>query len=213
MRDSEKFWDKVAKRYAAKTIPDMDAYERKLELAQEVLKPEMRVVEIGCGTGSTAIRLAPYVNRIEAIDVSSAMLRVAKERAAEAEVQNVEFLHASFENLNVDAGRYDAVLAHSILHLVPELDARLADIAQWLRPGGVFISNTACIAEVNPIIRCLLPIASVFGLVPPLNVFRRSTLRKKIEAAGFEINFDWPLKHGLFLIATRSPTPAEDLGR
>ena len=212
MRDSEKFWDNVAKRYAAKTIADIDAYERKLELAQEVLEPNMCVLEIGCGTGSTAIRLSPYVNRIDAIDVSSAMLRIAKERAEDAEVRNVEFLHSSFEKHNVDAGRYDAVLAHSILHLIPELDARLADIAQWLRPGGVFISNTTCIAEVNPIVRSLLPFGNVLGLVPPLNIFDRASLRAKIEAAGFEINFDWPLRHGLFLIATKSPTHAGDVG-
>ena len=212
MRESEKFWDKVAKRYAAKPIADLDAYERKLELARGVLEPDMCVVEIGCGTGSTAIQLSPHVSRIDAIDVSSAMLRIAKERAEEAGSRNVEFIQSSFEKFNVDAGRYDAVLAHSILHLVPELDARLADIAQWLRPGGVFISNTTCIAEVNPIIRSLLPIGSIFGLVPPLNVFTRSTLRKKIVAAGFEIDFEWSLKHGLFLIATKSVTKAGDVG-
>ncbi|WP_430473422.1 class I SAM-dependent methyltransferase [Thalassospira lucentensis] len=211
MHEGEKFWDKVARRYAAKPIADIDAYERKLELARGVLEPDMCVVEIGCGTGSTAIRLSPYVNRVDAIDVSSAMLRIAKERAEEAEARNVEFLKSSFEEFDVDAGRYDAVLAHSILHLVPDLDARLAGIAQWLRPGGVFISNTTCIAEVNPIIRSFLPLGSVLGLVPPLNVFTRSTLRQKILAAGFEIDFEWPLKHGLFLIATKSATKAGDV--
>ncbi len=212
MRESEKFWDKIARQYAAKPIADVDAYERKLKLARGVLEPNMCVVEVGCGTGSTAIRLSPHVSWIDAIDVSSAMLRIAKQRAEEAGVRNVDFQQSSFEEFDVDAGRYDAVLAHSILHLVPELDARLADIAQWLRPGGVFISNTTCIAEVNPVIRSLLPIGRIFGLVPTLNVFTRSTLRKKIADAGFEIDFEWPLKHGVFFIAKKVATKVGGVG-
>jgi len=201
MRDPAHFWDKIAKRYAAKPISDVDAYKRKLELTRERLRPDMSVLEIGCGTGSTAIKLSPDVSEIDAVDISSAMLTIAAERATESNVGNVRFLQSSVEDFTIAEGHYDVILAHSILHLVTDLEARITDVKRWLKPGGVFVSNTACIAEVNPVVRGILPLGNLLGLTPPLNAFTRSSLENAIENVGFQIEYAWPLKHGVFLIA------------
>ena len=58
-----RFWDRIAKRYAARIIKDPAAYEAMLADAAGRLRPTDRVLEIGCGTGSIAIRLAPRHGR------------------------------------------------------------------------------------------------------------------------------------------------------
>jgi len=65
------FWDRVARKYAADPIADMAGYEATLRRVQTLLTDDQDVLEIGCGTGTTALRLAPSVRRMLATDVSA----------------------------------------------------------------------------------------------------------------------------------------------
>ena len=68
------FWDRIAVRYAKNPVSDKAAYQKKLVLTQQYLSADMNVLDFGCGTGSTAIVHAPYVNSYHAIDVSPRMI-------------------------------------------------------------------------------------------------------------------------------------------
>ena len=59
MNPTDRFWDRIADRYAAKPVPDQAVYERKLQITRTLLHPQAEVLELGCGTGSTALALAP----------------------------------------------------------------------------------------------------------------------------------------------------------
>ena len=74
MRQPSKFWDKRAEGYSKSPVADEESYQKKLQVTREYLKPDMEILEFGCGTGSTAITHAPCVKHIRAIDVSSKML-------------------------------------------------------------------------------------------------------------------------------------------
>lgn len=54
----ERFWDRMAPRYARQPIKEPDAYEMKLEQVLQRLLPTDNVLEVGCGTGSTALVIA-----------------------------------------------------------------------------------------------------------------------------------------------------------
>lgn len=56
-----RFWNRVARRYARAKIGDPQGYERSLERTRALLGPGDRVLELGCGTGMTALRLAGSV--------------------------------------------------------------------------------------------------------------------------------------------------------
>ena len=68
MDQSTRFWDKIAERYSKQPVADESAYQKKLKVTREHFRPDMEVLEFGCGTGSTAIAHAPYVKHIQAID-------------------------------------------------------------------------------------------------------------------------------------------------
>jgi len=61
MQNQASFWDKTAKKYAAQPIGNMDAYTETLVRTRTYLHPDHKVLELGCGTGTTALRLADAV--------------------------------------------------------------------------------------------------------------------------------------------------------
>ena len=77
MDQSARFWDKIAERYSKRPIADEAAYQKKLQVTREYLRPDMEVLEFGCGTGSTAITHAPCVKHIHAIDISPKMIMLS----------------------------------------------------------------------------------------------------------------------------------------
>lgn len=191
MVNSVRFWDKLARKYAASKISDMAGYEKSLERTRHYLRPDHRVIEYGCGTGSTALRLAPSVAHIQAIDSSAEMIAIAREKAAAEGCKNASFDTATpeqaLQQIQPDAGRYDAALAFNLLHLVEDRPGVLAAIAQGLKPGGIFISKTPCLTEINIFIRAIIPLAQMIGKAPYVSTFSAEQLEQELQAAGFEI--------------------------
>ena len=86
----------MAVKYAAQPIADEAAYQCKLAKTQEYLRPNMEVLEIGCGTGGTAIIHAPFVAHIRAVDISKEMIAISQSKAAEAGVAEAGFEQGQF---------------------------------------------------------------------------------------------------------------------
>ena len=51
MDKSARFWDRIAERYSKRPISDEAAYQKKLQVTREYLRPDMELLEIGCGKG------------------------------------------------------------------------------------------------------------------------------------------------------------------
>lgn len=206
MADIARFWDRHAAGYAKRAVGDPEAYEQKLELTRRLLKPDMRVLEFGCGTGTTALRHAPYVKSIRAIDVSAKMLEIARAKAEEAGNANVIFEQSDIENLSDEDGSYDLVMGHSILHLLEDRHAVIAKVQRLLKADGLFITSTACLGGTMPWLKLILPVGNAFGLLPKVAFIRPDELVGAFETAGFQIEHRWqpaPSK-GMFVIARKT---------
>ena len=145
MRQPSRFWDRIAERYAKRPVADEDAYQKKLQVTRDYLRPDMEVLEFGCGTGSTAIAHAPYVKHIQAIDISSKMIDIAQRKAAADNVENVTFVQSGIEEYSAPDQSLDAVLGLSILHLLENKEEAIAKVHRMLKPGGIFVTSTACL--------------------------------------------------------------------
>lgn len=190
MQAAIRFWNRNARRYAARRIADQPAYERKLSITRQYLHADMRVLEFGCGTGSTALLHAPYVASYLATDVSEAMIDIAQARLAQAPLDNLRFETASLDTLPPDE-RFDAVLGLNILHLLAHPGDAINAVYERLTPGGIFISNTACLQDTRRYLKPLLYIARLLGLAPPVTFLSRRQLEALMEAAGFHIHHRW----------------------
>ncbi len=134
----------MAPGYSRRPVADEASYQHKLEKTREYLTPEMSVFEFGCGTGTTGIHHAPYVKSVRAIDVSKNMIDIARGKAAAKNIGNVQFEVAGIEESSLRDNEYDVVMAHSILHLLTDIEPVLAKIHRTLKPDGVFVSSTVC---------------------------------------------------------------------
>jgi SAM-dependent methyltransferase len=183
-----RFWDRSAVKYAADPIADMAGYEVTLRRVQGLLSADQHVLEIGCGTGTTALRLAPLTRHLLATDVSAGMIAIAREKLAAQPVPQLNFAVADADAPMADLGEYDVVLAFNVLHLVTDLDHALELAAQALRPGGLLICKTACISEMNPLIRYLaLPLMRAIGQAPHVLRFDADELQSAIARQGMDI--------------------------
>lgn len=205
MAQADKFWDRMADKYAAQPVADEVSYRRKLEVTQSYFTPESEVLEFGCGTGSTAIVHAPHVRHITAIDVSKHMIEIARVKADAEGVTNVSFQQADITDTSLPTAHYDVVLGLSILHLLKDPDAVIARVYEVLKPGGLFVSSTACLGANMKFIKYLAPLGQAVGLLPTLNVMTPDELTGKVTMAGFEIVHRWEPGKGkaVFLIGRK----------
>ena len=92
------------------------------------------VGDLGCGTGQVSAALAPFVERVIAVDASAAMLQAAKKRLHGFD--NIDLRRGDLEALPIDAARLDAATLMLVLHHVPEPEKAIAEVARVLKPGG-----------------------------------------------------------------------------
>lgn len=183
-----RFWDRSSRNYAKSAIADQQGYSRTLERTQALLGSDGHVLELGCGTGTTALRLAGRVQSYLATDFSQAMIAIAKEKLAAAPTPGLEFRTATVEALDADTGAFNAVLCFNYLHLVRDLPGTLQRIHSLLASRGLFVSKTPCLGDMNPLIRlALLPAMRAIGMAPYAGSFSTKELACSISLAGFEI--------------------------
>jgi ubiquinone/menaquinone biosynthesis C-methylase UbiE len=183
-----RFWDRIAPKYAADPIADPAGYEATLRRVQGLLAPEQSVLEVGCGTGTTALRLAAGTRRMLATDLSAEMIAIAREKLAAQPLPQLRFEIADAEATPAGGTGHDVVLAFNLLHLVSDLDATLDALRAALKSGGLLVSKTACLAEMNPLVpRLLVPLMQALGKAPPVLSFDAAQLQAAFERHGFAV--------------------------
>ena len=196
MIDDSKFWDKAAEKYARSPIRNMEAYEYTLERTRSYLKPDDKVLELGCGTGSTALLLAGSAGHITGTDISPNMIAIASSKANEDNITNADFVHLdAIENAR-QLGDFDVVLGYNLFHLVPDMAASFVAIHAILPKDGLFTSKTPCMARsgfgvkailIWGLMRLVIPIMQFFGKAPYVRQLSIGDLEQAIAEAGFEI--------------------------
>ena len=181
-----RFWDRAAPKYSERPIGNMAAYEAGLARVRSHLTGSDRLLELGCGTGGTARRLAPHVSEVTATDISPAMIEIARTRAAEESVTNITHLTATLEG-GLPAGPFDVVAGFNLIHLLPDPERDIARIRDLVKPGGLFISKTPCLTGLFGFLRPVIGAMRLAGRAPKVHFLSPARLDRAVTAAGFEI--------------------------
>ena len=205
MDKSAKFWNRIANRYSRHQVADETAYRQKLDVTRSYFRPDMDVLEFGCGTGTTAISHSPYVKHILAIDFSEKMIEISREKAAASNINNISFQCSGIDHFSAPDGSFDAVLGLNVLHLVESWEEVILRVHKMLKPGGVFVTSTPCVADtIFRFIKFVAPIGRFVGLMPEIRFFTINQLEKSIMDAGFVIDYKWlPKKHAAWFIVAK----------
>jgi ubiquinone/menaquinone biosynthesis C-methylase UbiE len=181
------FWDKIAEKYSRKPVENPDAFDRKTAITRRLMTPDQTVLEVGCGTGSLALRLASTGASIHGLDISMEMVRIARSKADKAGVTNVTFHCGPFDDTFslFSSESVDGLLAYSILHLLEDVEDGLARMFRLIKAGGYFVSSTVCLGKSKLFYAPMIGVMRLFGKAPLVRFFTADQLIQKIGAAGF----------------------------
>jgi len=185
--ESQSFWDKVAPSYAKRPIENLPQHERTVERSASYLTPSSDVLEVGCGTGTIAFKLAPYAKSVLATNISGVLLDIARERAKDHEADNVTF--AQHDIARLPEGQFDAVMAFNVLHLIPAMDKAVREMADRVKPGGVLVTKTGVLAGTwqGQFLRPVIGAMRLFGKAPFVAFLKPKDVVAVMEAAGLTI--------------------------
>ena len=107
------------------------------------IRQGMKVLELGCGTGSLWIghdELVSKCGKLVMTDLSEGMLETAKRNLGERE--NVEYKLADIQDLPFEDSSFDMVIANSMLYHIPDLAKGISEVRRVLKDDGVFYTTT-----------------------------------------------------------------------
>jgi len=127
-----KYWWQVIEKGAQKIN------DKLIDLAK--IKPGDKVLDLATGIGEPAVTAAKVVGpqgHVLAVDISSQMLSIARQRAAYLGLQDIiEFKESDIESLHLSPSSFDAVLCRWGLMFLPNLDNALTNIFNTLKNGA-----------------------------------------------------------------------------
>jgi 2-polyprenyl-3-methyl-5-hydroxy-6-metoxy-1,4-benzoquinol methylase len=165
------------------------------------------VLEVGCGTGTTALHLAPHVGQMLATDASHQMIEIARGKARAAGITNVEFRTGTLDDTSLTLLSYDVVTAFNLFHLLEDVQSAIRRASALLTPGGLLISKTPCLGDRGALLRTAIPVMRWFGKAPFVNFVTKTQLVQALQDAGLGIVEEglYPANSHSWLIVARKP--------
>ena len=169
-----------------------------------------RVLDVAAGSGEpslTAAKLVGAAGQVVATDISSEMLGYARERAAAAGIENIEFVEAEASSLDFPPYSFDAALSRWGIIFEPEAEAAAARIRGFLKPGARMAIASWGPPERMPMLS--IPMRTVMtrlnvpppapGTPGPLSRPTREAIAGLLEGGGFsdveveeiEVELEW----------------------
>jgi SAM-dependent methyltransferase len=144
------------------------------------------VLDLGCGAGAdvliSARRVGPTGKAI-GLDMTNEMLELARGNAAEAGLENVEFLKGYIEQMPLAEGTVDVVISNCVINLCGNKPAVIREAARVLRPGGRFAVSDV-IADPDMDEKTRADMAAWTGCIA--GALTETEFRNALEAAGFD---------------------------
>ena len=137
-RRSQNFFDRYARQWddLARTLLPVPEYRQRL---LDQVPENVRVLEIGAGTGALLTELASRAVKVIGVDHSPAMLEEARRRLANDGVSDVELRLGEMSHLPLPNASVDCVVANMVLHHAADPATVLAEIRRVLAPGGLLL--------------------------------------------------------------------------
>ena len=124
-----RFWERIG----ARAVARLD------------LQTGANVLDVGCGTGASALPAAEAVGSdgfVIGVDLSARLLEQARRKAKARGLANVEFRLADMTALGYPDGRFDAVVSVFSIFFVPDMEGLVRELWRMVRPGGQLAVTT-----------------------------------------------------------------------
>lgn len=208
---TEKFWDKNAKRFDDNDKKAGAEHKEIIAKTRKHLTINDHVLDFGCATGNITIVLANEVKHMHGLDISAEMIRNANKKKDDADIMNITFSKGSIFDDDFEKSSFDKITAYAILHLMEDVEKVIQRIHELLKPGGLFISLTACMKDKlgfkSRFDVTIFLLMKKLGMMPlHLNMYKTADVEKLIADQNFEIIVSEKISHGIkasFIVAKK----------
>ncbi len=139
MNDNRRFWNIISPLYNRFMRNNREGYGKVAECIAKHLSSDMKVLEIGCGSGEFTELLAPGAKEWVATDFSKQMVDSASQRL---NIDNVTYKVEDATLLTFEDSTFDAVMIANTLHVMPDPVLALHEIHRVLKHGGLLFAPT-----------------------------------------------------------------------
>jgi 2-polyprenyl-3-methyl-5-hydroxy-6-metoxy-1,4-benzoquinol methylase len=119
------------------------------------------------------------------------MIELANKKVAELDISNAVYVQGSVFDERYISGTYDLILALNILLYFKDTEKVIERIYQLLKPGGIVISSTACLADkktlLSAIAGTLIYLFMKMGILPEIRYLKMTELENMMKKEGFKI--------------------------
>jgi len=192
MNKTQIFWDKQAKRFADNEKQFEPESQELIARTKEYLNANDNVLDFGCATGTKTLELAGGIKHIHGLDFSAGMISEAIKKKNKVNVMNVSFSQGTIFSDDLEKASFEKIIAYSVIHLLEDSEKVIQRIHELLKPGGLFISETACFKDKMDYKTRLefttYRFMKLLGIFPlHLNMFKTSDIEQLINSQNFNI--------------------------
>lgn len=184
-------WNLVAEGYAETTMLVFEMFADEA-IAASHLKPGANVLDVACGPGTLALKLARAAGKVHGIDFSPAMLDIFKKKIEEASHSNISLHCGDAQQLPYPNAQFDAAFSLFGLMFFPDRSKGFAEIYRTLKPGGSIAVTSWAPVDQSPAMQTMF--GALRAIKPDLPQPQRSiatlenpdTFKREMEQAGFK---------------------------
>jgi ubiquinone/menaquinone biosynthesis C-methylase UbiE len=181
------YWGKLAELYDDSTLLAGGTYPPIIEKLRGEFHPEEKLLDVGAGTGSLTVHIAPLVGHVTCTDIAPGMIERAKVR-----LHNFDHVAYGVEDaraLCFENDSFDVVLCCNVLHQLSRPERAVSEFRRVLRPGGKLLAITLCMGHMSVWAKLRTAVEYVvrFGVPPAGSPFTLSSFTRLIAEAGFDV--------------------------
>jgi len=198
----QRFWNRQAKKYDYSEKQFEPVFKDIIAKTSKYLNLSDNVLDFGCATGTKTLELAGNTKHIHGLDISTEMIKEAIKKKEESNILNISFSQGIIFITDLEKASFDKIIAYGIIHLLEDKENVIRRIHELLKPGGLFISSTACLKDKMAFKNSLefkaYLLLKKFGVFPlHLNMFKTNDVENLIANQNFEIIEAEKIFHGI----------------
>lgn len=198
-------WDVVSEGYVKEIVPHFELWTQDSFDRIDIL-PDFQVLDMATGPGTVAIKIAPLVESVLALDFSPQMIEQLQKRVSDAEIGNIAVEQCDCQNLFCEDDSFDLAFSQFGLMFFPDRQAGFNEMYRVLKPGGKGVVYSWAPIEQSPAMQMMIgALIAGFPEAQPKStgneeIFKGlddlETFYSEMETAGFKNVQIEPITHG-----------------